>query len=105
MTLLGERPGYRQGAAPFSAIPPPFGSALRATDKPTHSPLFPGDFTDRTGGDLTPAASALEIAVCLCERSLTRVLGSVTLAIDKASKGAWSDEGKVSAVHVWGKTE
>src|SRR5215204_1183687 len=28
MTHLGERPGYGQGALPFSAIPPPCGSAL-----------------------------------------------------------------------------
>ncbi len=34
------------------------------------------------------------LTICLRERSLTRVLGSVTLATDKASKGAWWEEGK-----------
>jgi len=34
------------------------------------------------------------IIVSLCERSLTRVSGSVTLAMDNASKSAWSEEGK-----------
>ena len=43
------------------------------------------------------------VTVRLCECSLTRVIGSVTLAIDKASKGAWSEEGKVPAAHAWGK--
>src|SRR5215207_6089841 len=32
MTHLGERPGYGQGALPFSPIPPPCGSALWDTD-------------------------------------------------------------------------
>src|SRR5215217_4037326 len=43
------------------------------------------------------------MTVCLCERSLTRVVGSVTLAMDKARKGAWSEEGKGSAAHARGK--
>jgi len=43
------------------------------------------------------------ITVHLWETSLTRVLGSVTLAMDKARKGAWSAEGKGSAAHVRGK--
>jgi len=51
----------------------------------------------------SPVLRRIAIKSCLCARSLTRVLGSVTLAIDKARKGAWSEKGKVSAAHAWGK--
>jgi len=57
----------------------------------------------RRGTLPSPSASASALKVRRCERSLTRVLGSVTLAIDKASKGAWSEKGKGSAAHARGK--
>jgi hypothetical protein len=52
-----------------------------------------------------PAASAPAITIRLCEKSLTRVLGSVTLAMGRASKGAWLKERTVSdaPAHALGK--
>src|SRR5215208_7633223 len=51
----------------------------------------------------SPALRQTVMKSCLYNCSLTRVVGSVTLAMDKARKGAWSDEGKGSAAHARGK--
>jgi len=51
----------------------------------------------------SPALRQTVIKSCLYERSLTRVVGSVTLEMVKGSKGAWSEKGKVSAAHARGK--
>ena len=63
-------------------------SSLSAFNKPV---VFQVRAQARSSGDvifLSLAGSVPAIAACLCERSLTRVLGSVTLGMDKARKGA-----------------
>src|SRR5215208_5922662 len=72
---------------------------------PTYLLLFLGRVIcpDRAAFFLPALRWRKVITSCLCERSLTRVLGSVTLEMDKARKGAWSEEGKGSAAHTRGK--
>ena len=63
---------------------------------------MPGSFPGSSGSS-GGARRRTVITARLCGSSLTRVLGSVTLAIDKARKGAWSEVGKGSAAHTRGK--
>jgi hypothetical protein len=100
----GNSPEESCGAA-SAAIPRPRGPSGHMPGPPTIIPATAASISitatpnKRTGGTFAPWTwSRLNARDHhLTVRSLTRVLGSVTLAIDKASNGAWLEKGLACA--------